>query len=52
MRLACISAEGRGETDRLLSESAAWLVQNGRSVIGVVKESGLRGRGGAERIHR
>ena len=40
MRLACISAEGRGETDRLLSDSAAWMVENGRSVIGVVKVLG------------
>ncbi len=37
MRLACISAEGRGETDRLLSETAAWLADTGRNVTGVVK---------------
>jgi uncharacterized protein DUF2478 len=40
MRLACISAKGRGETDRLLSEAATWLVQNGCTVSGVVKVPG------------
>lgn len=40
MRLASISAEGRGETDRLLSEAAAWLAANGTNVTGVVKVLG------------
>jgi uncharacterized protein DUF2478 len=40
MRLAFISAEGRGETDRLLSEAAAWLCENGQNVTGVVKVLG------------
>ncbi|PCH66664.1 MAG: 3-dehydroquinate dehydratase [Rhodobacteraceae bacterium] len=40
MRLAFISAEGRGETDRLLSEAAAWLAENGQNVTGVVKVLG------------
>ena len=40
MKLACISAQGRGETDRLLSEAAAWLVGNGKSITGVVKVLG------------
>ena len=40
MRLACISAEGRGETDRLLTEAATWLLQNGHRVTGVVKVLG------------
>ena len=45
MRLACICAPGRGETDRLLSETAAWLIQNGRAVSGVVKVLGNADQG-------
>jgi uncharacterized protein DUF2478 len=40
MKLAFITAEGRGETDRLLSEAAAWLAANGQTVTGVVKVLG------------
>lgn len=45
MRLASVSAQGRGETDRLLSEAAAWLADNGRTVTGVVKVLGHENAG-------
>jgi hypothetical protein len=37
MKIACITAEGRGETDRLLSEAAAQLQADGRRLAGIVK---------------
>lgn len=37
MKLACISAEGRGETDRILAQTVALLEQNGMRTAGIVK---------------
>ncbi|MCK0140488.1 DUF2478 domain-containing protein [Aliiroseovarius sp. F47248L] len=37
MRIACITAEGRGETDRLISEAAATLEAEGFVLNGIVK---------------
>ncbi|WP_289042380.1 DUF2478 domain-containing protein [uncultured Aliiroseovarius sp.] len=37
MRIACIMAEGRGETDRLISEAAATLEAEGFVLNGIVK---------------
>ncbi|MCP5086675.1 MAG: DUF2478 domain-containing protein [Rhodobacteraceae bacterium] len=38
MKIAYVSSEVRGETDRLLSEIAGLLRSNGRSLSGIVKE--------------
>lgn len=37
MKLGYVIADGPGETDRLLSRTAAWLAQDGRRLAGVVK---------------
>ncbi|GHF06381.1 hypothetical protein GCM10016455_29440 [Aliiroseovarius zhejiangensis] len=37
MRIACIAAKGRGETDRLISEAAATLEAEGFVLNGIVK---------------
>ncbi len=37
MRIACITADGRGETDRLISEAAATLEAEGFVLNGIVK---------------
>ena len=37
MKIACISSQKRGETDRLLSEIAGKLQANGKSLVGIVK---------------
>ncbi len=37
MKLAFVSATGRGETDRLLSQTAARLIEGGARVSGIVK---------------
>ncbi|UWQ90834.1 DUF2478 domain-containing protein [Aliisedimentitalea scapharcae] len=37
MKLACVSAEGRGETDRILAQTAALLERDGIRTSGIVK---------------
>ncbi|WP_299938964.1 DUF2478 domain-containing protein [uncultured Pelagimonas sp.] len=38
MKIAVVSAAGKGETDRLLAETAQTLLDNGISLAGIVKE--------------
>lgn len=37
MKIGIVSAEGRGETDRLISEAALALVDQGKSLSGIIK---------------
>ena len=37
MKIGIVSAEGRGETDRLISETASSLVDQGATLSGIVK---------------
>lgn len=37
MKIGIVSAEGRGETDRLISESAAALMKRGAQLSGIIK---------------
>ena len=38
MKLACVTAEGQGATDKLLTETAATLADEGMKLAGIVKE--------------